>query len=122
MTKKLAAYVKSKAGLALIGAALFCGTAVGARMHSLPCTRCDIAESAVRKVESQVGQVSAWIETKYDGVRFVYRIALQVRKMHAQENAVEPYRGGHFAGNANGVLARIDCSRFGSPVTQGWKN
>ena len=90
MTKKLGKHLNAQSRLALVWIVLIFGMLVRPCVGSLPTPECSVRLSAARSLTSNnTEHIRNWVIGKYDSFRFVYRVAMQLRALHAEENALE---------------------------------
>jgi hypothetical protein len=90
MTKNLGKYLISQAGVVLVWIALFFGMMVRSSVGSLARPERNTSLAAVRSVATnEAEQIRRQLIDKYESLRFVYRIVIQLRELRAEESAFE---------------------------------
>jgi hypothetical protein len=90
MIKNNGKYLKSQAGVILLWIALFFGIMMHSALGSRPSLERNADLIAVPTLAAkEVEQIRNEVISKYESLRFVYRMMVQLRHLHAEESALE---------------------------------
>jgi hypothetical protein len=78
MAKNFEKYLKSRAGMTLAMISLFFGIMLRPG-----------DEAVWNRAEMEMGRAKECVLAKYENLRFVYRLALQIKELHAREAELE---------------------------------
>jgi hypothetical protein len=90
MTKNLEKYVNYRASVTLAIIVLFFGITMRTGEKAQPAADSDSSPSTLwSRTEIEIGKAKERVLAKYESVRFVYRLAVQLQELHARETALE---------------------------------